>query len=145
MNNDVTLLSGITISVNGRVKKAFTANEHNEYFGGIRGLAFQADNLSSTTFSRCADLCNARAVFSILLENLFMKADAEKRRFLDHQRVCDNCAFGWTILWSNSFLWCFAQQKDDSIWVIVVRISPPKEKSTSKAHTYCLAMRRSSD
>ena len=48
--------------------------------------------------------------------------------------------FGHLMFWSDSFLKCFSQQKDNSIWLFVVRISAPEGLFTSNDHTICLAM-----
>ena len=60
----------------------------------------------------------------------------------DNENNTENCAFGYIILWSDSFLRCFIRQKQNSIWVLVIRICPPSTKS-DKSNTYCLAMSRS--
>ena len=46
---------------------------------------------------------------------------------------------GHLIFWSDAFLKCFSRQRENSIWLFVVRICPPNGLSTSEEHTFCLA------
>jgi len=43
------------------------------------------------------------------------------------------------IFWSDSFLRCYSRQRDNSIWLFVVRVCAPSGLSTSTEHTFCLA------
>ena len=231
----------------GERNRAFYAREHNEYFGGIRGLVHLANDPKCTTDKSCASFSDTRYAFSAL-DNLFLKPESEQLKFLKHQQytcrkyapatlnsvvdtprdigsanrlllkgahsvitntpcphvfmrakhacvritdlinhVCadgtefefmqdhtgkrnsdglngtpaaakllqdmirdndnktENCAFGYILLWSDSFLRCFIRQKNNSIWILVIRICPPSGKSKGKCHTFCLAMGRSKD
>jgi len=46
---------------------------------------------------------------------------------------------GHVMIWSDSFLLRFSRQKENSMWLLVVRICPPPGITTSKEHTFCLA------
>ena len=54
---------------------------------------------------------------------------------IDTNTIC----FGHIMLWSDSFLRCYSRQKDNSIWILVARVSPPLGCSASEQHTFCLA------
>ncbi|KAL7542268.1 hypothetical protein ACHAWF_007131, partial [Thalassiosira exigua] len=51
--------------------------------------------------------------------------------------------YGIIMCWSDSFLLSFYRQKENSIWLFVVRICPPEGFSTSLEHTFCLAFGQS--
>ena len=47
--------------------------------------------------------------------------------------------YGHIILWSDSFLLRFLRQRENSIWLLVVRICAPPGMSTSRDHMFCVA------
>ena len=63
----------------------------------------------------------------------------------DNKNESTNCAFGYLILWSDGFLRCFSRQRENSIWLLVVRICPPHKKNNGDKHTHCIAMGRGKD
>ena len=55
----------------------------------------------------------------------------------------DSTAFGWLMLWSDSFLRHFVKQKENSVWILTVTLPNPDNNATSPFHTYCLAIGQS--
>lgn len=52
---------------------------------------------------------------------------------------------GYVYFWSDSFLRCFVKQKDNSVWILTVTISPPWAEINKGTYTHVLAMGKSSD
>ena len=52
---------------------------------------------------------------------------------------------GWIYFWSDSFLRCFVKQKDNSVWIFTVTVSPPYKEKSSGNYTFVLAMGKSSN
>ena len=63
---------------------------------------------------------------------------------LENGEIDETC-FGHLMFWSDSFLRFPSRQDEHSIWLFVVRISPPQGLSTSTDHTVCLAMGNSKE
>ena len=53
--------------------------------------------------------------------------------------------YGFFLLWSDGFVRTFVKQKDNSVWIITITIPDPDGNATSKYHTYCLAVGKSSN
>ncbi|KAL7458621.1 hypothetical protein ACHAWC_010218 [Mediolabrus comicus] len=56
--------------------------------------------------------------------------DGMKRNLDDHFDV-DETAFGYLMFWSDGFVRFPSRQRDNSIWMLVVRVCPPEGSSTS--------------
>lgn len=52
-------------------------------------------------------------------------------------------SIGWVSFWSDSFLKSFVKQKDNSVWLYCVTISPPKEDISKGIYTQVLAIGKS--
>ena len=52
---------------------------------------------------------------------------------------------GYIYFWSDSFLRCFVKQKDNSVWILTVTISPRWADVNKGTYTHVLAMGKSSD
>ena len=52
---------------------------------------------------------------------------------------------GFLYFWSDSFLRCFVKQRDNSVWILTVTVSPPYNEKSSGKYTYVLAMGKSSN
>ena len=52
---------------------------------------------------------------------------------------------GYIYFWSDSFLRCFVKQKDNSVWILTVTISPPWADINKGTYTHVLAMGKSSE
>ena len=52
--------------------------------------------------------------------------------------------YGSYILWSDEFLRTFVKQKNNNVWILTVTFPDPEGSATSKFHTYCLAIGKSS-
>ena len=52
--------------------------------------------------------------------------------------------YGSYILWSDGFLRTFVKQKNNNVWILTVTFPDPEGSATSKFHTYCLAIGKSS-
>ena len=48
-------------------------------------------------------------------------------------------------MWSDTFLWCFIKQKENSLWIITVTVCPLENKKSRGLYTYVLAMDKSSE
>ena len=53
--------------------------------------------------------------------------------------------YGFFLLWSDGFVRTFVKQKDNNVWIITITISDPDGNATTKYHTYCLAVGKSSN
>lgn len=53
--------------------------------------------------------------------------------------------YGSYIFWSDGFLRSFVKQKNNNVWILTVTFPDPKGSATSKYHTYCLAVGKSSN
>ena len=62
----------------------------------------------------------------------------EQMNGIRHEIRFKTC-YGTITLWSDSFLLRFLRQRENSIWLLVVRISAPPGMSTSRDHMFCLA------
>ena len=47
-------------------------------------------------------------------------------------------------MWSDGFLRTFVKQKNNNVWILTVTFPDPEGSATSKFHTYCLAIGKSS-
>ena len=118
---------------------------------------FEIDNHACISLSDVLDMKFAQGI-----EFAFIKADGKRNRdgFNGTPRAeellkelergletgdISGTYFGHLMFWSDSFLKCFSRQKDNSIWLFVVRISAPESLSTSNDHTVCLAMGSSNE
>ena len=52
---------------------------------------------------------------------------------------------GYIYFWSDSFLRCFVKQKDNSVWILTVTISPPWADINKGTYTHVLAMGKSGE
>ena len=52
---------------------------------------------------------------------------------------------GYFYFWSDSFLRCFVKQKNNSVWILTVTISPPLDKISTGKFTHVLAIGKSSE
>ena len=52
--------------------------------------------------------------------------------------------YGSFILWSDGFIRSFVKQKENNVWILTVTFPDPDGCATSKFHTYCLAVGKSS-
>ncbi len=69
--------------------------------------------------------------------------DGMKRNLDDHFAV-DETAFGYLMFWSDGFVRFPSRQRDNSIWMLVVRVCPPEGSSTSANYNFCIAFGNSS-
>ena len=53
--------------------------------------------------------------------------------------------YGGFLLWSDGFVRTFIKQKDNNVWIITITFFDPSGCATSKYHTYCLAVGKSSN
>ena len=53
--------------------------------------------------------------------------------------------YGSFVLWSDGFVRSFVKQKNNNVWILTVTFADPKSCATSKFHTYCLDVGKSSD
>ena len=53
--------------------------------------------------------------------------------------------YGSFVLWSDGFVRSFVKQKKNNVWILTVTFADPNSCATSKFHTYCLAVGKSSD
>ncbi len=53
--------------------------------------------------------------------------------------------YGSFIFWSDGFLRSFVKQKNNNVWILTVTFPDPNGSATSKYHTYCLAVGKSSN
>ena len=53
--------------------------------------------------------------------------------------------YGSFILWSDGFVRTFVKQKGNNVWIVTVTFPDPDGCATSKFHTYCLAVGKSSN
>ena len=53
--------------------------------------------------------------------------------------------YGSYILWSDGFVRSFVKQKGNSVWILTITFTDPDGCATSKFHTYCLAIGKSSN
>ena len=53
--------------------------------------------------------------------------------------------YGSFLLWSDGFVRSFVKQKDNNVWILTLTIPDPSGCATSKYHTYCLAVGKSSN
>ena len=53
--------------------------------------------------------------------------------------------YGSYLLWSDGFIRSFIKQKDNNVWILTVTFPDPDGCATSKFHTYCLAVGKSSN
>ena len=60
------------------------------------------------------------------------------KRGLVNGNVTMTC-FGHIILWSDGFLRNFARQKENSFWILVMRVCAPFMFLSSEEYTFCLA------
>ena len=49
---------------------------------------------------------------------------------------------GFIYFWSDSFLRCFVKQKDNSVWILTVTISPPWADINKGTYTHILKIRK---
>ena len=94
---------------------------------------FPQDHLGNTSSS---GFNGTDAVQSLLREQQRAVSDASPEM---RYRTC----YGHIMSWSDSFLLRFLRQRDNSIWLFVVRICPPPGKSTSKTYMKVLAFGQS--
>jgi hypothetical protein len=66
-----------------------------------------------------------------------------KERLAEKYKDCTS--IGWMYFWSDSFLNCFIKQKDNSVWLFTVTLSPPYGDRNSGDYTIVLAMGRSTE
>ena len=52
---------------------------------------------------------------------------------------------GYIFFWSDSFMHCFAKQKDNRVWILTVTISPPWADINKGTYTHVLTMGKSSE
>ena len=64
------------------------------------------------------------------------------KQCLVNGEVSTTC-FGHIILWSDGFLRNFARQKENSFWIVVMRVCAPVHCYTSQDYTVCLAFGQS--
>ena len=72
----------------------------------------------------------------------------ELRRMLENRhgkqsKYAMKTSIGWVSFWSDSFLKSFIKQKDNSVWLYCVTISPPKEDISKGVYTQVLAIGKS--
>ena len=72
----------------------------------------------------------------------------EVRRMLEDQhgkksKYVLETSIGWVSFWSDSFLKCYTKQKDNSVWLYCVTISPPMEDISKGIYTQVLAIGKS--
>jgi hypothetical protein len=53
--------------------------------------------------------------------------------------------YGSLLLWSDGFIRSYVKQKDNNVWIMTVTLPDPDGCATSKYHTYCLAVGKSSN
>ena len=53
--------------------------------------------------------------------------------------------YGSFLLWSDGFIRSFVKQKDNNVWIMTVTLPDPNGSATSKYHTYCLSIGKSSN
>jgi hypothetical protein len=63
----------------------------------------------------------------------------------DIERDIKGTSKGYIYFWSDSFLRCFVKQKDNSVWILTVTISPPWTDVNKGTYTHVLAMGKSSE
>ena len=59
----------------------------------------------------------------------------------DHGEVTH---IGWYVLWSDGFLRSWIRQKHNNVWILTLTFPDPDGSSTSRFHTYCVAIGRGS-
>ena len=59
--------------------------------------------------------------------------------------TCIPTKYGSFLLWSDGFVRSFVKQKDNNVWILTITIPDPSGSATSKYHTYCLAVGKSSN
>ena len=52
---------------------------------------------------------------------------------------------GYLMFWSESFLRCSIKHKENSVWILTVKIYPPEDQKSSSRHTTVLASGKSTD
>ena len=57
----------------------------------------------------------------------------------------DETNIGYFYFWSDSFLRCFIKQKNNSVWILTVTISPPADQISTGKFTHVLAMGKSTE
>ena len=55
------------------------------------------------------------------------------------------CKYGSYLLWSDGFVRTFVKQKENNVWILTITFADPNGSATSKFHTYCLAVGKSSN
>ena len=59
--------------------------------------------------------------------------------------LCIPTKYGFYLLWSDGFVRSFVKQKNNNVWIITLTVPDPGNNATSKYHTYCLAVGKSSN
>ena len=93
------------------------------------------------TGSRNYDGLNGTKAVEDLLKDVIQ---AMKEENLDNETILKT-NIGWIYFWSDSFLWCFIKQKENSVWVLMVTICPPEDEKSAGKYTFVLAMGKSGD
>ena len=66
-------------------------------------------------------------------------------RMKDINVKCIPTKYGFFLLWSDGFVRTFVKQKDNNVWILTITFPDPNGNSTSKYHTYCLVVGKSSN
>ena len=94
------------------------------------GFTEQTDGSLPTKITRNTHGCKAMQELLATMKRMNVKDEPTK--------------YGSFILWSDGFIRSRAKQKDNSVWILTITISDPDGSTTSKYHTWCVAIGKSS-
>ena len=79
------------------------------------------------------------------VRKLIKRVRRELKKQGHNDKKIQETSIGYFYLWSDSFLKCFVKQKDNSVWIMTVTVSPPFQDTSTGRFTYVIAMGKSSE
>ena len=120
----VSLIETIRIMAGHGAKFCFAVDEQNRTREGSDGTNRNREGLNGT--KAMDDLIDG-------INEAMMEAK-------ENEGIRTKTKIGWLNFWSDGFLNCFTKQRENSVWIITVTVSPPSDSQSSNLYTYVLAM-----